>query len=66
VWGIVVGKGYAPLELRLSWLDRTPARKALIRILETHPQRVIMAHGDWIRSGGEAYLRQAFRWLLGT
>lgn len=64
VWGIVVGKGYAPLELRLSWLDRAPARKALERILETRPQRVIMAHGDWIRSGGEAYLHRAFKWLL--
>ncbi|MEZ5997625.1 MAG: DUF4336 domain-containing protein [Hyphomonas sp.] len=65
VWGIVVGKGYAPLELRLSWLNRAPARRALARILATHPRRVVMAHGDWIRRDGEAYLGKAFGWLTG-
>lgn len=64
-WGIVEGKGYAPLEWRLSFTNRTPARAALEKIAATHPDRVIMAHGEWIRTGGEAFLRQAFAWLIG-
>ena len=63
-WGIVTGKGYAPLEWRLSWLNRMPAREALGHVINAHPTRVIMAHGDWVNSGGEAYLRQAFAWLI--
>ena len=63
-WGIVTGKGYAPLEWRLSWFSRMPARTALGRIVSAHPTRVIMAHGEWVKSGGEAYLRQAFAWLI--
>ena len=63
LWGIVEGKGYAPLEWRLSWFDRKPARKALTRILNASPERVIMAHGEWIRSGGRAFLERALAWL---
>ncbi|MEZ6002468.1 DUF4336 domain-containing protein [Hyphomonas sp.] len=64
IWGIVVGKGYAPLEWRLSWLNRKPAREAILNIIGIHPKRVIMAHGEWVKTGGEAYLRQAFAWLI--
>jgi|TARA_R110002020_G_scaffold83397_2_gene207368 hypothetical protein len=63
LWGIVEGKGYAPLEWRLSWFNRKPARKALTRILNASPERVIMAHGEWIRSGGRAFLERALAWL---
>ena len=63
-WGIVVGKGYAPLEVRLSWLNRAPARAALKKVIAKHPEHVIMAHGEWVRSDGEAYLKQAFPWLI--
>jgi hypothetical protein len=63
-WGIVVGKGYAPLEWRLSFINRKPARDAFDKVAATHPDRIIMAHGEWIPTGGEAFLRQAFAWLV--
>ena len=62
-WGIVEGKGYAPLEWRLSWLRRKPARRALAKVLAWDPARVIMAHGEWQRAAGRAYIERAFAWL---
>ena len=63
LWGIVEGKGYAPLELRLSFLARKPLRRARDTVLGWNPTRVIMAHGQWQRSGGKAYLEKAFEWI---
>ncbi|HAE26631.1 MULTISPECIES: DUF4336 domain-containing protein [Hyphomonas] len=63
-WGIVVGKGFAPLEWRLSFTNRKPARAAFEKVSATHPDRIIMAHGEWVKTGGEAFLRQAFAWLI--
>ncbi len=61
--GIVAPDFGPPRELRLSFLDRTKARANLNRILEWHPRQVVIAHGDWARTGGEAFIRKAFRWL---
>ncbi|MGI9415288.1 MAG: DUF4336 domain-containing protein [Hyphomicrobiales bacterium] len=63
LWKITVGYGYAPLEWRLSFIDRKPARDALDRMLAWDPRRVVMAHGEWQRTGGRAYLERAFAWL---
>ncbi|MDP6390273.1 MAG: DUF4336 domain-containing protein [Alphaproteobacteria bacterium] len=63
LWKITVGYGYAPLEWRLSWFDRRPARQALAKMLSWQPERVVMAHGEWQRDGGQAYLERAFAWL---
>ncbi|MAN45511.1 MAG: DUF4336 domain-containing protein [Alphaproteobacteria bacterium] len=64
LWGIVQGKGYAPLEWRLSWIDRTSARKTILRLIGRKPEHVIMAHGEWIDTGADVFLRRAFSWLL--
>ncbi|WDR04482.1 DUF4336 domain-containing protein [Devosia rhodophyticola] len=63
LWGIVEGKGYAPLELRLTYFNRKPARAARDKILGWHPQRVIMAHGRWQAQNGEQFLKKAFEWI---
>ncbi|WES31357.1 DUF4336 domain-containing protein [Varunaivibrio sulfuroxidans] len=63
LWRCVEGYGYAPLEWRLSWIDRKSARAALDKVVAWRPKRVIMAHGQWQKKDGEAYLRQAFSWL---
>ena len=63
IWKMTVGYGYAPLEWRLSWLNRKPARAALQRLIAMEPQRVVMAHGEWQRRNGRDYLIQAFTWL---
>lgn len=63
IWKIVEPWGYAPLELRVSWWKRAGARAPLGRLLETNPEQVVMAHGEWQRDGGRAYLEKAFAWL---
>ena len=63
IWKIMEPWGLAPLELRLSWFRRTDARIARDRLLEQDPIRVIMAHGEWQREDGKAYLERVFAWL---
>lgn len=63
LWGIVEGKGYAPLELRLSFIFRASLRKARDKVLGWNPAKVIMAHGKWQRQDGKKYLQKAFEWI---
>ena len=63
LWKITQSHGYAPLELRLSTFDRKAARRAVDKLIAWDPQRVIMAHGEWQRADGRAYLERAFAWL---
>ncbi len=63
LWGIVEGKGYAPLELRLTSFSRPSLREARDKMLEWNPVRVIMAHGKWQMKDGKKYLEKAFEWV---
>jgi len=63
VWKIIDGYGYAPLELRLSWVNRKQGRRSLEKLMSWDVERVVMAHGEWQRDGGQAYLKKAFAWL---
>ncbi len=62
-WGIVEGKGYAPLEWRLSFFNRRSTKKSRDRLLAWNPDKVIMAHGVWQRQNGRAYLEKSFSWI---
>ena len=62
--GMIEGKGYGPLELRLTLMDRQIAREALGKMLAWDPRRVVMAHGVWQRENGRQYLQSAFNWLM--
>jgi Domain of unknown function (DUF4336) len=62
-WKIVEGWGYAPLEWRLSFIFRKPAKAAKACILDWPTEQVIMAHGEWQPSDGQAFLKKAFAWL---
>jgi hypothetical protein len=44
--------------------DRAAARESLERILAWDFDRVIVAHGDVLESGGHAILREGYAWLL--
>ncbi len=44
--------------------DRAAARQSLERILSWDFDRVIVAHGDVVESGGHAALRAGYAWLL--
>ena len=63
VWGITEGKGLAPLEWRWSFWRRHHARVARDRLLTCDPEKVIMAHGEWQRSNGRAFLERSLAWL---
>lgn len=62
-WSITEGRGYAPLEWRLSFVNRQPLRAARDKVLHWKPERVIMAHGEWQRRDGTAYLENCFAWI---
>jgi len=61
--GIVARKALPPIEWRLSFRDRKPARAARSKVLGWDCERVIMAHGVWQRANGHAYLKRSLAWL---
>jgi hypothetical protein len=62
--GMVEGKGYGPIELRLTFRHRAKASAKLRALIAEEPERVVVAHGEIARSGGADHLRRAFAWLL--
>ena len=61
--GITAAHPGAPLEWRLSFLDRGAARSARSKVLAWPAERVVIAHGVWARKDGQAFLAQALDWL---
>lgn len=43
--------------------DRAAARHQIDQMLEQKPERILLAHGDWIRGDGQEILRRAYAWL---
>lgn len=52
-----------PRKFRLATTDRAAARGSVQRILHWRADRLVMAHGMPLQTGGKAALAQAFRWL---
>ena len=61
--GLTQEQACAPLEWRLSFINRAPARRARDKILSWDCRRTIVAHGEWPRANGNAFLAKSFRWL---
>jgi hypothetical protein len=61
--GLTQHQACAPLEWRLSFVNRAPARRARDKVLSWNCERVIVAHGELPRANGNAVLTQSFRWL---
>jgi hypothetical protein len=61
--GLTQDQACAPREWRLSFINRAPARRARDKILSWNCHRAIIAHGEWPRAGGNAFLAKSFRWL---
>jgi len=62
--GIADPDGKTPIDLRMTFTGRkNKARESLKRMLEWHPERVILAHGRWYKENGTKELKRAFRWL---
>lgn len=53
----------APLDLRLSFLDRRLARQARAKVLGWRSERVVIAHGEWRPRDGAAFLERSLSWL---
>ena len=62
--GMVEGRGYPPVELRLTFRHRAAARAKVRALIDEQPERVVVAHGQIVSSGGADFLRRAFAWLL--
>ncbi|MEP0519221.1 MAG: DUF4336 domain-containing protein [Hyphomicrobiales bacterium] len=62
-WGIVEGKGYAPLDWRLSFVRRTKLRYLREQLHSDEIEKVVMAHGEIQHSNGNAYMKQSLRWI---
>jgi hypothetical protein len=62
--GMVEGKGYGPIEIRSTFFHRAEGRAKMLRLIAEEPERVVVAHGEVVRSDGAAFLRRAFAWLL--
>lgn len=57
-------KPSVPRKFRLATTNRSAARESVGRILEWPADRLVMAHGAPIQTGGALALRDAFGWLL--
>jgi hypothetical protein len=61
--GLTLDQACAPLEWRLSFINRAPARRAREKALGWECRRVVVAHGEWALADGHAFLERSFRWL---
>jgi hypothetical protein len=61
---MVEGGGHPPIDYRISFRHRASARPKIRALVDEHPEHVVVAHGEVVRSSGEAFLRRAFSWLL--
>ncbi len=62
--GILAPDGKMPFDMRMThWGRYGQLREAINKMLSWHPQRIIIAHGRWFETDGEAQLKRAFRWV---
>jgi hypothetical protein len=61
---MVDGWGYPPIDYRISFRNHATARPKIRELIGKHAEHVVVAHGEIVRTGGEAFLRRAFSWLL--
>jgi broad specificity phosphatase PhoE len=61
---MVEGRGYPPIDYRISFRHRASARPKIRELIAKHPEHVVVAHGEVVRTAGETFLRCAFSWLL--
>lgn len=61
--GISAAHPGIPADWRRSFLSRKSARAAAAKVLGWKCERVVIAHGDWARSDGQAFLRRGLDWL---
>jgi hypothetical protein len=55
--------GGVPWDMKLTFLNRNPARHSLEKLLSWDFDKLIIAHGACIESNAKEYLKRAFSWL---
>lgn len=62
---MVAAEPSVPRKFRAAFTDRRAARAAIRRVLAWPAEKVLMAHGEPVTENGQAFIRRAFRWLVG-
>jgi len=60
---LVGADGSTPREWRASYLNRRAGRAALYKALEWDTERLVIAHGVWVRTNGREAMRRSLGWL---
>lgn len=61
--GLVGEHGSTPREWRASFLRRGPARAARQRLLDWHPERLVIAHGTCAQIAATDIIRESLHWI---
>lgn len=61
--GVVGPGGSTPREWRYTLLDRRATRSSIHRVLAWEPERMVIAHGAWVRRDAAKALRSSLSWL---
>jgi Domain of unknown function (DUF4336) len=61
--GVVSPHGGVGLDIRLSFMHRDLARQSLRKLLSWDFDKLIIAHGECIRTNAKAFVERAFQWL---
>jgi len=61
--GLMGPDGSTPREWRLTFINRRALRRAKATALSWAPERIVVAHGQWVRERGREVLERALRWM---
>jgi hypothetical protein len=61
--GIAPGQAGMGLDMRLTFVDRSAARRSLEHLLAWDFDKLIIAHGRCVEKDAKAFVERAFRWL---
>jgi hypothetical protein len=61
--GVLSPHGGVPLDIRLSFTNRSLARKSLKKLLSWEFDRLVIAHGVCIEQDARLFIQHAFKWL---
>ena len=61
--GVASPEGGVPFDIRLSFTNRTLARRSLEKLLAWDFDKLILAHGVCVEEDAKAFVRRAFHWL---
>jgi len=63
LFGVAYPRGGVPPDIRLSFVNRTLARRSLKKMLSWDFDKLIIAHGVCIKKDAKQFVEEAFRWL---